>query len=606
LAAGFSLLFRERLGLVDGRVRHLQIDVKPAERLSSTIEVPAYQPSRTAITVSPDGRTLVFSGRRLDQQEKEQKLYLRSLALDTAEAEPLSGSEGGCSPFFSPDGHWIGFYIEGAIKKIPLHGGTPVDVCKVPGFFGASWGTDGSIVFVQDELDGLWQVSSEGGPPRQVTSLNRARGEVSHRLPSFLPGARSVMYTVLRKTLVNWLQAEVAVKSMDTGEVRVLAEDAVDARFIPPGILLFIRRGTLMAAAFDKDRLVLTAGATAAVQEVMQTINTGHRLSDSGSGQYAVSASGTIAYILGGITREQEFSLAWRDLAGSAQPLPIEPKSYLMPQISPDGRRALIWTMTLPRTVWLIDLERQIPMRLSIDGNASFPIWDAAGKTATFMWARDEGFSLARMPVDGTALPEILLTSDKLIFPLAWSRDGRTLMYQDPSGELRLLESQGTQWTSRSWMQPPLKGEAPCLSPDGRWVAYNTFDAEAGKFQVYVARFPGPGGRQLITTEPAAHPVWAPSGRELYFTLYSPDPAAPHKFASVAVTPGDPPVFGKPRILFEAKWGLTGPGRAYDLAPDGRSILCVLPDQRPYPLPPNQIQIITRWPKEFKAKISGK
>jgi hypothetical protein len=72
------------------------------------------------------------------------------------------------------------------------------------------------------------------------------------------------------------------------------------------------------------------------------------------------------------------------------------------------------------------------------------------------------------------------------------------------------------------------------------------------------------------------------------------------------VTPGDPPVFGKPRILFEAKWGLTGPGRAYDLSPDGRSILCVLPDQRPYPLPPNQIQIITRWPKEFKAKISGK
>ena len=601
-----TLLLRERLAHPDGRIRHVQIDVKPAERLSTVFEIPSYQPGRTAIAVSPDGSSLVFSGRRLDQPEKDQKLYLRSLALDTAEAEPLSGSEGGSCPFFSPDGRWIGFYAEGSLRKIPIHGGTPVDVCKVTGFFGATWGTDGSIVFAQDLQEGLWRVSSDGGPPQPITSLDRKRAEVSHRLPSFLPGARHVLYTVLRKTSVNWLQAEVAVKSLENGEVRILAEDAVDARFMPPGFLLFVRRGTLMAVSFDKDRLALKGGTTAAVRDVMQTINTGHRFSDSGSGQYAVSASGTLAYVLGGITREQEFLLAWRDLAGSAQPLPMEPKSYLMPQISPDGRRALIWTMTLPRTVWLIELERQVPMPLPVDGNASFPIWGIDGKTATFMWARDEGFSLARMPVDGTTLPEILLTSDKLIFPLAWSRDGRTLVYQDPDGELGLLENEGNDWRSRSWMQPPLKGEAPCFSPDGRWVAYDTFDASADRFQVYVARFPGPGGRQLITTEPAVHPVWGPSGRELYFTIYSSDPAAPHKFVSVAVTPGDPPVFSEPRVVFEAKWGITGPGRAYDLAPDGKRILCVLLDQRPYPAPPSQIQIITRWPEEFKAKIAGK
>jgi serine/threonine-protein kinase len=600
-----TYFFRAQLGLSDHRVRHLQIDVKPAERLSTTTEIPAYQPSRTAIAVSPDGRTLVFSGRRLDQGEQDQKLYRRSLALDTAEAEPLPGSEGGSCPFFSPDGRWIGFFAEGALRKILLRGGTPVDVCKVAGFFGASWGTDGTIVFAQDLLDGLWRISSEGGSPQSLTSLDRSRGEVSHRLPYFLPGTRSILYTVLRKASVNWLQAEVVAKSLETGEVRILAEDAVDARFMQPGILLFMRRGSLMAAPFDEDRLVLRGGTSVAVRDVMQTINTGQRNSDSGSGQYAVSASGTLAYVLGGITREQELSLAWRDLEGSTQPLQIEPKSYLMPQISPDGHWGLIWTMTLPRTVWLIDLGRQIPMPLPVAGNASFPIWGADGKTVTFMWARDEGFSLARMPVDGTALPEILLTSDKLIFPMAWSRDGRILMYQDPLGELRLLENEGDKWKSRSWMQPPLRGEAPCLSPDGQWVAYDTFDDEAGKFQVYVARFPGPGGRQLITTEPAVHPVWAPSGRELYFTLYSSDLGV-HKFVSVAVTPGDPPVFGKLRILFGASWGLTGPGRAYDLAPDGRRILCVLPDQRPLPPPPSQIQIITRWPEEFKSKIIGK
>ncbi|OGD24497.1 MAG: hypothetical protein A2Y56_06575 [Candidatus Aminicenantes bacterium RBG_13_63_10] len=136
-------------------------------------------------------------------------------------------------------------------------------------------------------------------------------------------------------------------------------------------------------------------------------------------------------------------------------------------------------------------------------------------------------------------------------------------------------------------------------------MAYNAYDGATSRFQVYVARFPGPGGRQLISSEASVHPVWAPSGRQLYFTRYSSDPQAPHTFVSVAVTPGDPPVFGNPRILFEAKWGITGPGRAYDLAPDGRKILFVLPDLKPDPPPPNQIQIVTRWPEQFQAELSG-
>ena len=94
---------------------------------------------RHAVTLTPDG-TRVYSA--------NQQLYLRS--MDDMETTPIRGTEGGGrSPFFSPDGDWVGFYSERKLKKVPITGGAPVTLCEADNPYGASWGSDDTILDVR-------------------------------------------------------------------------------------------------------------------------------------------------------------------------------------------------------------------------------------------------------------------------------------------------------------------------------------------------------------------------------------------------------------------------------------------------------------------------
>jgi DNA-binding winged helix-turn-helix (wHTH) protein len=106
-------------------VVHLVANVHPASRLSSAVPLDSnphlsfLRPSRTAIALSPDGRLLVFSGATGGATQ----LYVRRLA--SGEAEPLAGTVGADSPFFSPDGRWLGFWVDGQVRRVPIEGGRP-------------------------------------------------------------------------------------------------------------------------------------------------------------------------------------------------------------------------------------------------------------------------------------------------------------------------------------------------------------------------------------------------------------------------------------------------------------------------------------------------
>ena len=108
----------------------------------------------TSVAISPDGMRLVFvsSGR----------LFTRR--LDQPTATELSGTQGAAQPFFSPDGHWVGFAVRKQVYKISVDGGPVVPVGGYDGVFGgASWAEDGSI-FVGDAAGkGLLQLPDAGG-----------------------------------------------------------------------------------------------------------------------------------------------------------------------------------------------------------------------------------------------------------------------------------------------------------------------------------------------------------------------------------------------------------------------------------------------------------
>src|SRR5262249_1595704 len=113
-------------------------------------------------------------------------------ALGELDAVPLRGVANARSPFFSPDGPWIGYVDTGELKKVPVAGGPPITICRVnAGTRGSVWLPDNTIVFATNALDtGLFTVPAAGGEPRLVTTPDSSRGELDHFFPSLLPRGR--------------------------------------------------------------------------------------------------------------------------------------------------------------------------------------------------------------------------------------------------------------------------------------------------------------------------------------------------------------------------------------------------------------------------------
>ena len=161
-------------------------------RLSAEIGADAslYTDFGPSAILSPDGTRLALVATGSDQKRR---IYVRS--LDQLQATALSGTENARDPFFSPDGQWIGFFADGKLKKISVQGGAAVTLCDAPNDRGGSWGEDGTIVFTPDNRVALSKVSSAGGTPQPLTTLDKQAGEVTQRWPQVLPGGKAVLFT---------------------------------------------------------------------------------------------------------------------------------------------------------------------------------------------------------------------------------------------------------------------------------------------------------------------------------------------------------------------------------------------------------------------------
>src|SRR6202049_3267447 len=220
---------------------HVQFGLPPGDRLQTV---------NLNVALSADGTALAYIGIHGGVSQ----VYVR--ALDAPEAKALSGTEGAFSPFFSPDGQWIGFFAQGKMKKVPVGGGAPLTVCE-SGIGGASWGTDDTIVF----SDGgrLLRVSASGGQPKILSTPDLSKGEYSHRYPQILPGGKDVLFTALNG--FGWDESRIEVLRLDTGERRVLIRGGHTGRFLPSGHLVYYRAGALLAVPFDLARLEGTGNA---------------------------------------------------------------------------------------------------------------------------------------------------------------------------------------------------------------------------------------------------------------------------------------------------------------------------------------------------------
>ncbi|MDA2924229.1 protein kinase [Acidobacteria bacterium AH-259-L09] len=569
-------------------ITRVSVVLPSTERLSGT--------SRHVVALSPDGTHLVYAA--------NEQLYLR--AMDQLEGVPIRGTEGNTrSPFFSPDGQWVGFWAGGQLKRVPISGGAPVTLCDAQIPWGVSWGPNDTIVFGQGP-EGIWQVSAAGGTKEVLIGVDSTKSEVSempmellgkllmlHELyhgPQILPGGRAVLFTVGFGG--TWDDAQIVVQSLETGERKVLISGGTDARYVSTGHLVYARAGTLLAVPVDLGRLEVTGSPV--------PIGEGIRQADAnvtGAAQFSFSRFGSLVYVPG-IGGEIERTLVWVDREGQVERLAAEPRFYSRPRLSPDGQRLAMTVFDSANSdVWIYELARETPTRLTFDpAEDRNPLWTPDGQRVVFSSDRDGGLSnLFWKAADGMGQLERLTTSPNYQIPYSWSSDGKRLVFVELNPEtlwdISVLSMEGEP-TSQALLQTQFTESLPAISPDGRWMAYQS--DESGRHEVYVTPFPGAGPKQQISMEGGAEPVWGPDGRELFYREGD-------KMMAVAVKTHPKFTAAKPKVLFEGRYTTNRIAANYDITPDGRRFLMIKVGEQESA--PTQINVVFNWFEELKRLV---
>jgi serine/threonine-protein kinase len=508
----------------------------------------------SAVTVSPDGKTIAFAGNAKGRIQ----LYLRQ--LDRFESQPIAGTDGAASPFFSADGRWIGFFADEKMKKVAVDGGAPVTVTEARAPRGEDWNDNDAILLTPTNTSPVWRVSPGGGKSEKLTTLKE--GELSHRWPHLLPGGKALLFSIWNDS--GWELARIGAASVDgTRRTVVVESDAGYPRYVQDtgtrGFLVYAREEGLLAAPFDESSLSLTGQAIPVVDTVFTNL--------SGGAHFDLSRSGTLAYVAG-TNSEADRELAWVTLEGKATTVAQIRGLSRNWTMSRDGTRIIrMNTIGQTRDAWIDDIEHHTTMRL-IAGRPESPIWDGVftpdGKWVIY----GKGTPTQRMfrrPSDGRDVEErLLVKDDRGQIPNSISPDGKTLAFVefDPvSGADIWTMGVDPVTPARVFARTNFAESNPVFSPDGRWIVYQS--NESGRFEVFLRSFPDSSQVYRVSIEGGINPKWSPSGRELIFR------GLDNKMMSATVTTTPAMQVGRPKALFDA--------RAYennfDVAPDGQRLL---------------------------------
>jgi len=435
----------------------------------------------------------------------------------------------------------------------------------------------------------------------------------SHRLPHVLPDGRGVLFTVLDYSpfsVADWNAARVEMVPRAGGKGKRLLDDAADAQYVPTGHLLYARRGGLECVPFDLSRLEVSGGAVGVQPDVMQSVDTASTNSETGAAQVAVSQTGTLAFLTGGIPPLPDFAdFVWIDRTGRTEPVPsIPPGPYFGASLSRDGRRLAFRGAGAKPGLWVYDFGRGVPQQVTTAASHRWPLWTPDGRQIVYGTSEKGRWTLALRDLDGGAPPRLLAPG---YGPACWSRDGRILVFMTAFNPAEQIVEQSDIWLLRRdgdtirtapWLQTPADEDRPALSPDDRWLAYDSTEPGPSQTaQVYVRPLSGSGGPWQVSAHGGLAPRWSPDGKELFYLGLD----AANSLFSSAVGGGAIPTFGPPRKVFEMHGAVvTTPLASYDTV-DGQRFIYLHRRalDTPPPLPPRTLHIVLNWFEELKAKV---
>jgi serine/threonine protein kinase len=534
------------------------------------------------LAVSPDGTQFVYS--------TTDGLYLRS--ENEMAAKFVAGTDEIPSfPFFSPDGQWIGYFSnrDRKLKKISVNGGAPIALCDVPEFTGASWGRDDMIVFGQARGP-IFRIPANGGKPEILVEPDDML-----ILPQILPDGKTVLFSQWKGNTI-----QVVVQSLKTGERRGLFPGH-SARYLPTGHIVYAVENDLFAVPFDLDGLKVSGGSVPVVEGVALNM-------DGVLMNYAVSDSGTLAYIPGAARGTVGRTLVWVDRKGQEEPIEAEPNMYQFPKVSPDGNQvALTVNKRGNQDIWVWDLVNKTLKRLTFNEDSdSFPVWTADGKRIIFRSAREKT-GIYIKAANGTGEAELIAPETRqALLPFCLSGDGKTLVAQQVLGMSEIdigTLSMDDDHTQISLLHDDYVESHPQVSPDGKWIAYCS--AESDRPEIFVRPFPNvDDGKWQISTNGGNSPLWSPDGRELFYLIGE---AVTEAVMRVEVQTVPTFKHGKPEKLFSGTYVGYFPGDfPWAIHPDGKRFLLMkeyTDDASAKTTLRRKINVVLNWFEELKQRV---
>jgi WD40-like Beta Propeller Repeat len=480
-------------------------------------------------------------------------------------------------------------------KKVTLSDKTVETLCEScrPGW-GGTWNRSGFILFPsQDGM--LLGISAAGGEPQAVTSLDRSKGEIAHIAPHFLPNGQQFLYVIRN---ADARRSGLYVGRVGSHESQLLLQGEHPAIYASPGYLVFTRQGSIVAQAFDAQRLHLSGGVVPLVgpsEYWPAPVHGGGALFQNWFGSwpsFSTSDTGTLAYA---IAEHPELQFQWIRRGGELLQVVGEPGPYQTFDLAPDGTR-LVFSRGegALANLWTSDLTRDMTSRLTFGASSSYydPRWASGAQWVVANRPMPRPAVIVKILPDGRE--SVISGSEGEICALDdISTDGRYALCRRNGGRDLMTVQLGASH------HPVLVRSARAgyidqaqFSSDGRWIAYNT--NESGRHEVFVTAFPSTSEPWQVSHDGGMQPVWRQDGRELYYL------GLDGVLISVAVQAAARPLFSSPTRLFDT--GLASPSpdiEQYAASSDGQRFLILKPLNSNVR---NSVGVILNWPALLQAR----
>jgi Tol biopolymer transport system component len=534
------------------------------------------QPASTPV-LSPDGASVVVSV----LEGNSRRLYRRDFS--SFQMTPISGTEDGQAPFFSPDGAWIGFVTSDAVKRVPIDGGVAQVIAMTSQASAGEWAEDGTIYLTHrsggaDGTTALSRVPETGGEIEKVLALDPDSGEQESWLPELLPDGETVLVSI-----IGGSGGEKIVAVRDDGSRHTAVAGGFLGRYVEPGFLLYVDSNSqaLVVVPFDPASARSKGPAIPLTEEV------------DGSFCFDVAADGNLVYVpMPGAGDGDE--IVWLDRKGATSKALERRSSWMQPRVSPDGRRILLRKTGTNCELWMLDVERGSLARVVNEGDTHDAIWAPDGKR--ILYHDTANGTLVAQTVGGMRKVETIAQGTEVGTPGSWTASGNLLAYtsrgQSTRDDIWIRVMDGST-PAEPFLATEFNERRPAFSPNGKWIAYTS--DETGSVEVFVRSYPDAGAVWQISTSGGREPFWSRDGRELFF-------ASGRKLMAVRVETGAGFEAGRPEGLFEAYLGNLRV-RDFDVAPDGRFVSVHRPGGE---AGQQELRMLTSWQREMQKTTRGR